>query len=248
MKRRSMPTHRSGRAWLVGIGLAVGLILGAGGSGLSAANAGMATTSTKFFKVCDGTAADGTPVPHGLCAVASCFVLNKLAYCECDVASGDSISLPFKFDSEQDICTVNAAGVGNGYMASTFSFPPSVSQGTGTQALYTCPPLVSNGTYAQCDGGICFTSAQSVQGSGQSSSQIICSCPIASPAQARLGYQIPGPYPCQKSFFKNCGSAAANTNTGSTIYSGAPIGSAAYLTKQLYGSLPPINQCFLQHD
>lgn len=124
MKRRSMPTHRSGRAWLVGIGLAVGLILGAGGSGLSAANAGMATTSTKFFKVCDGTAADGTPVPHGLCAVASCFVLNKLAYCECDVASGDSISLPFKFDSEQDICTVNAAGVGNGYMASTFSFPP----------------------------------------------------------------------------------------------------------------------------
>ena len=127
MKRRGMPTHRSGRAWLVGMGLAVGLILAAGGSGLSAANAGTATTSSKFFKVCEGTAADGTPVPHGLCAVASCFVLNNLAYCECDVASGDSISLPFKFDSEkQDICTVNAAGVGNGYMASTFSFPPSV--------------------------------------------------------------------------------------------------------------------------
>jgi hypothetical protein len=249
MKRRGMPTHRSGRAWLIGIGLAVGLILAAGGSRLSPANAGMATTSHNFFKVCDGTAADGTPVPHGLCAVASCFVLNNLAYCECDVASGDSISLPFKFDSEQDICTVNAAGVGNGYMASTFSFPPSVSPGEN-QALYTCPPLVSNGTYAQCDGGICFTSAQSFPGSGQSpgSSQIICSCPIASPAQARLGYQIPGPYPCQKSFFKNCGSATANTNTGSTIYSGAPIGSAAYLTKQLLGYLPPINQCPSPHD
>lgn len=128
MQRRSMPTHRSGRAWLIGIGLAVGLILGAGGSGLSAANAGTATTSHNFFKICDGTAADGTSVPHGLCAVASCFVLNNLAYCECDVASGDSISLPFKFDSEQDICTVNAAGVGNGYMASTFSFPPRSAQ------------------------------------------------------------------------------------------------------------------------
>ena len=253
MRRRSMPTHRSGRAWLIGIGLAVGLILAAGGSGLSAADAGMATTSTKFFKVCEGTAEDGTPVPHGLCAVASCFVLNNLAYCECDVASGDSISLPFKFDSEQDICTVNAAGVGNGYMASTFSFPPSVQLPAGdpaAQALYTCPPLVSNGTYAQCDGGICFTSAQSVPGSGQSpgSSQIICSCPIASPAQARLGYQIPGPWPCQKKFFENCGSATANTNTGSTIYSGAPIGSAAYLTKQLYGYLPPINRCPSPHD
>jgi hypothetical protein len=250
MNRRSMPTHRSGRAWLVGMGLAVGLILEAGGSGLSAANAGMATTSTKFFKVCDGTAADGTPVPHGLCAVASCFVLNNLAYCQCDVASGDSISLPFNFDNgQQDICTVNAAGVGNGYMASTFSFPPSVSPGEN-QALYTCPPVVSNGTYAQCDGGICFTSAQSFPGSGQSpgSNQIICSCPIAPPAQARLGYQIPGPYPCQKSFFKNCGSATANTNTGSTIYSGAPIGSAAYLTRQLYGYLPPINQCPSPHD
>ena len=249
MKRRSMPTHRSGRAWLVGIGLAVGLILGAGGSGLSAANAGMATTSTKFFKVCDGTAADGTPVPHGLCAVASCFVLNKLAYCECDVASGDSISLPFKFDSEQDICTVNAAGVGNGYMASTFSFPPSVSHGDRNSGALHVPaarlewnlrPVRRRDLFHQC---AIVSGFWPVAGG-----QIICSCPIASPGQARLGYQIPGPYPCQKKFFENCGSAAANTNTGSTIYSGAPIGSAAYLTKQLYGYLPPINQCFLQHD
>jgi hypothetical protein len=254
MKRRGMPTHRSGRAWLVSMGLAVGLILAAGGSGLSVANAGMATTSTKFFKVCDGTAEDGTPVPHGLCAVASCFVLNNLAYCQCDVASGDSISLPFKFDNgQQDICTVNAAGIGNGYMASTFSFPPSVvlpPNDPGAQALYTCPPIVSDGTYAQCDGGICFTSAQSFPGSGQSpgSNQIICSCPIAPPAQARLGYQIPGPFPCQKSFFQNCKSKTANTNTGSTIYSGAPIGSARFLTHQLYGTDPSINQCPSPHD
>lgn len=104
MKRRSMPTHRSGRAWLVGIGLAVGLMWTACGSvwadaQANAANSGMATTSSKFFQTCQGTAADGTPVPHGLCAVASCFVFNDLAYCQCDVASGDSISVPFKFDN-----------------------------------------------------------------------------------------------------------------------------------------------------
>jgi hypothetical protein len=120
MKRHSMPTPRSGREWLVGIGLAVGLILAAGGSARADD-----TTSPKFFKICNGTTPDGkTMVPHALCAVASCFVFNGLAYCKCDVAQGDSISLPFEFDDGQDICTVNAEGVGNGYMASTFSFPP----------------------------------------------------------------------------------------------------------------------------
>ena len=122
-----------------------------------------------------------------------------------------------------------------------------------TQALYTCPPIVSDGTYAQCDGGICFTrpsEGQSFPGFDQplGKNEIICSCPAASPAQARLGYQIPGPFPCQKSFFQNCKSKTANTNTGSTIYSGAPIGSARFLTHQLYGTDPSINQCPSPHD
>jgi len=143
MKQRSLATFCSKRMWLVGIGLAVGLFLSAavGAAGAyaqsSAANSGWSTTSPTLFQTCKGTDPDGTPVPHGLCAVATCFVFNNLAYCECDVAqtggtavpaSGDNISLPFDFDNgKQDICTVNAAGVDNGYMASTFSFPPSVS-------------------------------------------------------------------------------------------------------------------------
>jgi len=95
-----MPTPRSGREWLVGIGLAVGLILAAGGSARADD-----TTSPKFFKICNGTTPDGkTMVPHALCAVASCFVFNGLAYCKCDVAQGDSISLPFEFDDGQDHC------------------------------------------------------------------------------------------------------------------------------------------------
>jgi hypothetical protein len=58
------------------------------------------------------------------------------------------------------------------------------------------------------------------------------------------GYQILGPYPCDKSFFKYCKSDVANGNTGSTIYVGAPIGTAAALTALLTGkATPPLNEC-----
>jgi len=245
---------------MVGLLLAVGGSADAGGQS-SAANSDTPMTSPKFFKICNGKTADGTLVPHALCAVASCFVFNGLAYCKCDVEEGDSISLPFEFDvsmtspsffgpggggstSDQDICTVNADGVDNGYMASTYSLPPSVLQTGGDQALYTCPPLVSDGAYAQCDGGICFTSSegQSFPGFDEplAKNQIICSCPTAT---AKLGYQIAGPFPCQNSFFQNCKSTTANTNTGSTIYVGAPVGSARLLTRELYGMVPPLNEC-----
>jgi hypothetical protein len=38
-------------------------------------------------------------------------------------------------------------------------------------------------------------------------------------------------------------SAVANGNTGSTIYVGAPIGTAAGLTVLLNGKAPPLNEC-----
>ncbi|MGD0073961.1 MAG: hypothetical protein ABSD31_06420 [Candidatus Binataceae bacterium] len=175
--------------------------------------------------------------------------MDAVAYCKCDVESGDSISLPFAFDSGQNVCSVNAAGAENGYMVSTFSLPDSVVAPDGNQALYTCPAGSSNGAYAQCDGGLCFTSTEAKSFPGfdgpLTDSEIICSCPItvADPATTRVGYQIAGPYPCQKSFFKNCKSATANTQTGSQIYVGAPTGSARLLTRLLYGSVPKINQC-----
>jgi hypothetical protein len=242
---------------MIGIGLAVGLMLPVGGSAgagnrSSAANSDTPIASPPLFKICNGKTADGTLVPHALCAVASCFVFNGLAYCKCDVEEGDSISLPFEFNrsglvsssDDPDICTVNADGVDNGYMASTYSLPLSVLQTGGDQALYTCPPPVSDGAYAQCDGGICFTSSegQSFPGFDEplAKNQIICSCPTAT---AKLGYQIAGPFPCQNSFFQNCSSATANTNTGATIYVGAPIGSARLLTRELYGMVPPLNEC-----
>src|SRR5690349_1929775 len=133
-------------------------------------------------------------------------------------------------------------------MVSTFSLPDSVVSG-GDQALYTCPAATSNGAYAQCDGGLCFTSTEdrSFPGFDQplNEHQIICSCPItvANPQTAKLGYQIAGPYPCQESYFQTCNSNVTNKNTGSTIPVGAPAGVPRLLTRLLNGSVPSINEC-----
>jgi hypothetical protein len=195
------------------------------------------------FKVCKDQI-------YALCATASCFVFDDVAYCKCDVEFGDSISAAFTFDDE-DVCTVNAQGRNNGYMVSTFSVPASVIKPSGNMAMYTCPAKKSDGAYAQCDGGICFESTKGQVFPGfdrrLDQDEIICSCPItvADPNTAKIGYQIAGPYPCQKSFLKNCDSATANTQTGSTIYVGAPVGSVKALSEILYGAgnVPPINRC-----
>ena len=57
------------------------------------------------------------------------------------------------------------------------------------------------------------------------------------------GYQILGPYPCDKSFFRYCKAATASSKTGSTIYVGAPIGTAQALAVLLNGKAPPVNEC-----
>ena len=194
------------------------------------------------FKICH----DQT---YALCAVASCYVFNQVAYCKCDVENGDSISLPFEVDGE-DVCDVNTNGPANGYMVSTFSTPASVLAG-GDMALYTCTGATSDGAYAQCDGGLCFTSTEgdpSFPGFDEplAADQIICSCPItvANPDSLSFGYQIAGPFPCQADFFENCQSARTNQRTGSTIPVGAPTGVARILTVLLNGPpAPPLNRC-----
>src|SRR3954471_16557099 len=126
---------------LAGFGIALLLALG-GPSGAentgTAGSGASAATSTKFFKICKGQT-------YALCAAASCFVFNGLAYCKCDVKWGDSISLPFHFGRDEDVCTVNAEGPKNGYMVSTFSVPDSVVSPGGNQALYTWPAGTSDG-------------------------------------------------------------------------------------------------------
>lgn len=185
---------------------------------------------------------------HALCATARCFMFDGIAYCTCNIKQGKSISLSFNYDSDKDICTVNAQGVHNGYMMSTYSLPSVLLSPNGNKAFYDCPGATASGAYAQCDGGFCFRSSQGQTFPGSDKpirkDQIICSCPVTVAAPpAKIGYQIPGPYPCRRSFFKNCSSQYANTNTGSTIYSGAPTDFALLLTKKLYGYVPAFNTC-----
>lgn len=204
---------------------------------------------------------------YGLCAAASCFVYNGVAYCQCDILRGDSISLQLDFSTasgEENVCDVNAQGKKNGYMVSTFSLPADVLAG-GPAAVYTCPGTDNAGSgqpapvaYGQCDGGICFTSTtnRTIPGfAGRLSREITCSCPIstaATPGSSNaFGYQVFGPYNPQAEAGKKCdpsGCAACSvpnpTANGSTIPVGAPTGAGKFLTEKLTGSVPAINECF----
>ncbi len=189
------------------------------------------------FKVCKNQT-------YALCAAARCNVYDGVAYCQCDVKHGDSISLPFPMGKSADVCSTNAAGADNKYMISTYSLPKSIASPQGGGAAYTCSGEGS-GAYAQCDGGICFRSSEGVTFPGFDKpvpkGRIICSCPITQ--FNGQGYQILGPYPCDKSFFRYCKSDTATSRTGSTIYVGAPIGTAQALAVLLNGKVPPINEC-----
>lgn len=205
---------------------------------------------------------------YALCAEASCFVYNGLAYCKCDSMKGDSISLQLSYSTtagEQNVCDVNQEGVPNGYKVSTFSFPTDVKKG-GPDAVYTCPGSddAGNGVsapvaYGQCDGGICFKSTRGNRFPGFSGQlkkdQIICSCPISTDATAgssdSLGYQIFGPYHPSEPIGSRCDASACAacsvpdpTANGSILSVGAPTGSPSFLTLRLDGPpVPDMNQC-----
>ena len=125
------------------------------------------------FKVCKNQT-------YALCAAARCNVYDGVAYCQCDVKHGDSISLPFTMGNG-NVCSTNAAGADNKYMISTYSLPDQIVSPQGGSAVYTCP-AGGTGTYAQCDGGICFRSTEETTFPGFDKpvpkGQIICSCPI----------------------------------------------------------------------
>lgn len=206
--------------------------------------------------------------PYALCAEASCFVYDSVAYCKCDVLKGDSISLQLNYASpqgERNVCDVNLQGVTNGYMVSTFSFPTNVAKG-GPSAVYTCPGptnavgrVVAPVAYGQCDGGMCFksTSGQTFPGFDEplQSDEIICSCPIATAATPGstsplgLGYQVFGVYhpeapPGDRCDANACAACSVPVANGSILPVGAPTGSASFLTVRLDGPPPPqINEC-----
>jgi hypothetical protein len=205
---------------------------------------------------------------YALCAEASCFVYDAVAYCKCNVLRGDSISLQLSYSSpagERNVCDVNRQGRRNGYMVSSFSFPSNVEKG-GPAAVYTCPGSANSESgvaapvaYGQCDGAICSTSSRGQRFLGfpgkLKPDENICSCPIstdATPGSSDVeGYQIFGPYHpgnppgsrCDPNACAPC-SVPSPTANGATIPVGAPSGSADFLTLKLDGPpLPDINRC-----
>ena len=205
---------------------------------------------------------------YALCAEASCFVYDGVAYCECDILKGDSISLQLSYSSpvgDRNICDVNQQGKTNGYMVSTFSLPDNVKKG-GSAAVYTCPGSADVGSgvsapvaYGQCDGGICFKSSIGQRFPGFAGrvrdDQIICSCPIATDATPgssdSFGYQVFGRYHPNAPKGSRCDAEACAacsvpnpTANGSTLLVGAPTGSGKFLSLRLNGPpLPDINEC-----
>ncbi len=244
-----MTALRSFEVWsrqaLIALGLAVALPVtaGCGGHAEQAVeqHAEQTMVAKSQIKICKSQT-------YALCAAARCNVYDGVAYCQCQVKSGNSISLTFNMD-KRDVCSVNAAGPNNRYMVSTYSLPPELVAPHGNRAVYSCSGGVSEGAYAQCDGGLCFTSTENTSFPGFDKpvpkGHIICSCPVttASGASRIVGHGILGPYPCQQSFFKYCKSDTANTNTGSTIYVGAPPGMVQNLAVTLNGHVPALNQC-----
>jgi hypothetical protein len=79
MNKHGIHILYSSKAWVIGIGLAVGLMLTVGGSAEALDQSSPANfsdtpvTSPKFFKICNGKTADGNLVPHALCATAQLF-------------------------------------------------------------------------------------------------------------------------------------------------------------------------------
>lgn len=253
----------------------------ASASGLgNSTGTGMNPGGQNGFQICPDKLS-GTD-EYALCATAQCFFLGTngagVAYCKCDLMAGESISIPFEFESEgttQNVCDLLDQGVENGFTVSTYSTPPQTLKNYDPSfpdgpplALYTCPGG-STGPYAQCDGGVCFTSTELSQFPGFSEpladGEIICSCPITVPRrtlpgrEARLGYQIAGPWEkngepclpgdqdprcCSRSFWEEFCFADGNPDTGATIPVGAPTGSAAFLSVLLDGLPPPdVNRC-----
>ena len=207
---------------------------------------------------------------YALCAEASCFVYAGVAYCKCDIKTGDSISLQLSYSSpagERNVCDVNQQGRANGYMMSTYSLPENVKKGgSAAAAVYTCPGWADAGSgviapvaYGQCDGAFCFKSTPGKRMPGFTGrlrkNEIICSCPISTDATSgssdSFGYQVFGPYHTEAAIGSRCVASACNacsipnpTANGTTIPVGAPTGIGKFLALKLDG--PPIldiNEC-----
>ena len=166
---------------------------------------------------------------YALCAGALTWNFDGITYAKCKKMHGNSLSLTQAYPAppkpqEGDIQTINDIGTApdNGaFVVSTYSPPDGARSPSGDLAVYNCK---RKGSYAQCDGGICFTntSGKTFPGLGKlAENEIMCSCPITT---AKV-YEVFGPYPCPKTaaeFDQVCATGSRSTKNGEYLRIGSP--------------------------
>jgi len=199
------------------------------------------------------------------CGLARCWALDQVAYCKCNVQSGDSFSAKLTTTNanipgtgrKSDACDYNElGGDGNGYLLSTYFLDES--PGPPTTASYVCDKT-SSGAYAQCDGGFCFGSTMNNRFpyfGTLSGSEIICSCPITKAPEKGHTFVFAGPYDpertkpkrCKKKEFKKfCTtkySKGGGVENGEIIPVGGPPGVGEIASAALAGKPVKIKRCF----
>lgn len=190
---------------------------------------------------------------YALCAGAETVNFDEVTYAKCKIMRGTSISAELKYPFPTDetinsipnsgnIATVNRrVPGGKGYIVSTYTPPAGVYSPRRDLALYTC----DQGSYAQCDGGLCFTST-----TGKSSplwgkvknNEIICSCPVTTTSTP---FQIFGPGTCPTTaaeYDKVCAKNVTAAVNGAILYIGSPAGGPQALAACL-GQSTTFNTC-----
>lgn len=182
-----------------------------------------------------GTYVELVNQPYALCAGAQTVNFGEVTYAKCKLMRGNSLSLGQKYPfpdtptfnaipTQGNIATVNKGPPGRkGYVVSTYSPPAGAILPRTDLALYTC----DGGSYAQCDGGLCFTSTR-----GKASplwgkvgpNEVICSCPVAT---TNTSFQVFGPGQCpatRAAYDAVCAKNVTAANNGAILYIGSPTG------------------------
>ncbi|WP_105168455.1 hypothetical protein [Pseudoalteromonas sp. T1lg23B] len=203
-----------------------------------------------------------------LCATATCWTLDGVAYCKCQVLNEQSISISFDYlenGKNKNICDLLLQGKENQFTVSTYATPRQIETDYDPETeklgpplgFYTCSGQDSQAAYsAQCDGGVCFNSTQGSNFPGLGhikDNEIVCSCPPSKNPTKR--FQIAGPWLCEpgaandnneccdKDYYNEMCSVTSVSTTGTKLAVGAPAGGAATLSKLLDGSVPSLNAC-----
>lgn len=208
------------------------------------------------------------PDRFALCAAATCWTLDGVAYCKCDVLNEESISISFEYEENgqtRNVCDLLLDGENNGFTVSTYATPrqieadynPKTEKLGPPMGLYTCATKDDLTAYgAQCDGGICFDSTQGKEFPGLGhikDDEIVCSCPPT--LNPTLRFQIAGPWSCKpgdsnennqccdQNYYNSMCKVTSVSATGTVLAVSAPAGSAVTLSTILDGEKPTLNAC-----